>query len=316
MTLLSLEPVHYNTAAWVKENEKSFLPPVCNKMMHNTQLKVFYVGGGNQRKDFHMEEGEELFYMRKGDMHLPILVHGQFRTVHIKEGQVFLLPGRIPHSPQRPQADSVGLVIERERLEDETDGLRYFVGDTTDTLWERWFHCTDLGSQLGPVIREYFASTEHKTGDVVAGSGNVLENPPWEPRADRIVEEPFYLHDWLDKHREAVRRTGQVAMFQPRCYQSDVYVLGRGKGKRCFGARTETFLMQLEGEATVRVKGKDIHIQQDDCLLVPTGQEFEFSPSEDCMTLSTCMDPNNKTRPENNAQAFRKNKGFYQSLTD
>ena len=122
-------------------------------MMHNDQLKVFFVGGPNQRKDFHLEEGEELFYMRKGDMSLPILTQGSIRTVHIKEGDVFLLPGRIPHSPQR-EKDTVGLVIERERLRTETDGLRYYVGDTTDTLFERWFYCDDLGVQLKPIIEE------------------------------------------------------------------------------------------------------------------------------------------------------------------
>ena len=43
--------------------------------------------------------------------------------------QIFLLPGRIAHSPQR-QADTIGLVIERERAENEMDGLRY----------AEWFH--------------------------------------------------------------------------------------------------------------------------------------------------------------------------------
>lgn len=38
--------------------------------------------------------------------------------------QVFLLPPRIPHSPQR-QAGTVGLVIERARKEKEMDCLRY-----------------------------------------------------------------------------------------------------------------------------------------------------------------------------------------------
>lgn len=55
---------------------------------HQLQLKVFYVGGPNQRKDFHMEEGEELFYMKKGDMELIILEQGKFKTVKIKEGEV------------------------------------------------------------------------------------------------------------------------------------------------------------------------------------------------------------------------------------
>ena len=61
--------------------------------------QVFYVGGPNQRADFHLEEGEELFYMRKGAMTLPILTEGAIRTVHIKEGDVFLLPGRSDKKP-------------------------------------------------------------------------------------------------------------------------------------------------------------------------------------------------------------------------
>ena len=101
---------HNSTSDWLSKNEQFFLPPVCNKMMHNDQLKVnqtgeittkvtvspqvFYVGGPNQRKDFHLEEGEEFFYMRKGSMSLPILTNGAIRTVHIRQGDVFLLPGR------------------------------------------------------------------------------------------------------------------------------------------------------------------------------------------------------------------------------
>ena len=198
MTATNLNAVRLNTASWISENEQYFLPPVCNKMMHNDQLKVFFVGGPNQRKDFHLEEGEELFYMRKGDMSLPIMTNGQFRTVHIKEGDVFLLPGRIPHSPQR-EKDTVGLVIERERLLTETDGLRYYVGDTTDTLFERWFYCDDLGSQLKPVIEEFFASEEFKTG--APGPTSINKNPPWIPDSQRVVEKPFNLQGWLNEHR-------------------------------------------------------------------------------------------------------------------
>ena len=54
-----------------------------------------------------MEEGEEFFYMRKGDMTLKIVEGGIPKDVHIKEGQVFLLPAKMPHSPQR-QENTVG----------------------------------------------------------------------------------------------------------------------------------------------------------------------------------------------------------------
>ncbi len=51
---------------------------------------MFFVGGPNVRKDYHLEEGEELFYMRKGDMCLKIQEGGRFVDVPIKEGEVGL----------------------------------------------------------------------------------------------------------------------------------------------------------------------------------------------------------------------------------
>jgi len=288
------KPVHHNNKEWIKENEKYFLPPVCNKMMHNDQLKVFFVGGPNQRKDFHLEEGEELFYMRKGNMSLPILANGKFRTIHIKEGDVFLLPGKIPHSPQREE-DTVGLVIERERLPEETDGLRYFVDDTTDILFERWFYCDDLGVQLKPVIEEFFASEECKTG--VPGPDSVYKNPPWDPDSKKVVESPFNLQDWLDVHRRLIRSSGSHPLFSPTSYQSDISVLGLGKGSRNIPSPSETFLWQLEGSAVVTVGAEEFRLRRDETLLIPGRQDFLYAPSTESLTLSTVMDPANKNRP-------------------
>ena len=62
-------------------------------------------------------------------------------------------------------------MIERERLLEERDGLRYYVEEDdgkakseNDILFQRWFHCKDLGKELGPIIKTYFASEQHKTG--------------------------------------------------------------------------------------------------------------------------------------------------------
>eukprot|EP01126_Amoeba_proteus_P019262 TRINITY_DN198_c0_g1_i4.p1 TRINITY_DN198_c0_g1~~TRINITY_DN198_c0_g1_i4.p1 ORF type:complete len:134 (+),score=29.04 TRINITY_DN198_c0_g1_i4:159-560(+) len=76
---------------WLKSNVDSFVPPVCNKLMYGLpqgELKVMFVGGPNQRKDYHIEEGEELFYMLKGNMELPIMEKGKPKIVKIHEGEV------------------------------------------------------------------------------------------------------------------------------------------------------------------------------------------------------------------------------------
>uniref|UniRef100_A0A9J7XMD7 3-hydroxyanthranilate 3,4-dioxygenase n=1 Tax=Cyprinus carpio carpio TaxID=630221 RepID=A0A9J7XMD7_CYPCA len=147
------QSLHVNIDKWIAENESSFLPPVCNKLMFFYQLNIMYVGGPNVRKDYHIEEGEELFYQVWGDMVLKVIENGRHKDIHIREGEMFLLPARIPHSPQR-YANTVGLVVERRRLRSETDGLRYFVDNSTDVLFERWFYCENLGTQLVPIIKD------------------------------------------------------------------------------------------------------------------------------------------------------------------
>lgn len=136
----------------------------------------------------------------KGDMRLDIMDRGKLRQIPIKEGEIFLLPGCIPHSPQvrlsaqhsrvsrcacRPQrfADTVGLVIERERDPTEIDGLRWYVGNTDEVLYEEYFHCTDLGVQLVPVIERFMASDMYKSGkpDPHAPPPSHTVRPPGTP---------------------------------------------------------------------------------------------------------------------------------------
>jgi len=286
--------VYYHTPEWLQENSKFFLPPVCNKMMHNTQLKVFFVGGPNQRKDFHLEEGEELFYMRKGDMELPIMEQGKFKTVKIREGDVFLLPGKIPHSPQREE-NTVGLVIERERMDSETDGLRYFVGDTTDILFERWFHCDDLGSQLKPIIDEFFGSEEYASG--VPKDDSIEKNPPWNPDQNRATESPFNLQDWIDTNRRKIRSSGEVNLFDPVKYQSDIKVLGYGQGGQNITAESEIFLWQIEGSSKIEINDDETRLKRDSTILIPKDTNFEYIPTIDSITLFCMMNPANKLRP-------------------
>ncbi len=128
---------------WAKEHEQCFAPPICNKLMHKGQISVMFVGGPNSRKDFHVEEGGELFLQLRGAMELPTVQQGARKVVRIPQGHLFVLPRRIPHSPQRPEAGSLGLVIERCREVGELDCLRWYTDfeRCDEVLYERYFRC-------------------------------------------------------------------------------------------------------------------------------------------------------------------------------
>jgi 3-hydroxyanthranilate 3,4-dioxygenase len=153
----------HNLKAWVEENRHLLKPPVGNKMVwQDRDFLVMVVGGPNQRKDFHIEEGEEFFYQIEGDITLRVMEDGKPRDIPIREGEIFLLPAGVPHSPQRP-AGTVGMVIERRRRESEDDHLRWYCDKCGDILFDSQFHLVDLGKQLKPIIEEFYSREDLRT---------------------------------------------------------------------------------------------------------------------------------------------------------
>ncbi|XP_006159975.1 3-hydroxyanthranilate 3,4-dioxygenase [Tupaia chinensis] len=279
-------PVKVKT--WVEENRASFLPPVCNKLMHREQLKVMFVGGPNIRKDYHIEEGEEVFYQLEGDMVLRILEHGKHRDVVIRQGEIFLLPARVPHSPQR-FASTVGLVVERRRLKSELDGLRYYVEDTADVLFEKWFYCEDLGTQLAPIIQEFFSSEQCRTGKPIPDQ--LRKELPF-PLSTRSVTEPMSLTTWLDGHRRELQAGTPLSLFGDT-YETQVIAHGQGSSK---GPRqdVDVWLWQLEGSSVVTMGGQRLSLTPDDSLLVPAGTPYDWERAQGSVALSVTQDPARK----------------------
>src|SRR5690606_40634706 len=108
----SLNPLKLHK--WIKDNRDILKPPVANAQVYKEvdDFIVMVVGGPNSRKDFHYNETEELFYQLEGDIVVRIIENGKIVPIEIKEGDMFLLPAKVPHSPQRG-SNTVGLVIER-----------------------------------------------------------------------------------------------------------------------------------------------------------------------------------------------------------
>lgn len=84
------------------------------------------VGGPNDRPD-HDDPGEELFIQLHGDMQLNLIdpVTRKRSKVTVREGEMYLLPSHVRHSPQRSE-NTYGLVVERYRQPGEVDALEWY----------------------------------------------------------------------------------------------------------------------------------------------------------------------------------------------
>jgi 3-hydroxyanthranilate 3,4-dioxygenase len=149
----------FSLAKWIDENRHLLKPPVGNKVIwKDTEFICMAVGGPNSRTDFHVNQGEEFFYQIEGDMHLKIMspTEGLIK-VPIRQGEILLLPGNTPHSPQRPE-NTVGLVIERRRREGELDGLQWYCEKCQNKLFEEFFQLKDIETQFPAVFEKYYSS--------------------------------------------------------------------------------------------------------------------------------------------------------------
>ena len=155
----------FNFKKWIEEHRHLLQPPVCNKAVYvDGDFIVMVVGGPNGRRDFHWEEGPEFFYQLEGEMELRLMIDGK-REVHpLKEGDIFLLPPEIPHSPVR-FANSIGLVVERKRTENERDGLMWFCENCDHKLYEEFFALRNIETDFQAVFARFFESEEHRTCD-------------------------------------------------------------------------------------------------------------------------------------------------------
>lgn len=279
---------HHNILAWYEEHQDEFSPPICNKLMHKDQLTVMFVGGPNTREDFHLDEGSEFFYQIRGKMELPIIEKGERKLITIEEGQVFCLPSRVPHSPQRFEG-SLGLVIERKRQVDvELDGLRYYTDFTTckNVLWERYFYCDDLGIDLVPVVKAYMSSDECRTK--IPNKDSIVEKPPLKQDMTTSIPHPFHLRQWIEQHKDEIHNTAKgVKLFgnSHPCHEFDIKIYGNQNDGACTAvvheARVgmETWLHLLSGECEIVVDKKPTKLKEGDCCILPLNVPFETKMS-------------------------------------
>jgi 3-hydroxyanthranilate 3,4-dioxygenase len=148
--------------SFIAEHRDKLRPPVGNVCLYDGDFIVMCVGGPNRRRDFHIDPGPELFYQLQGDIVLRVYEDGAMRDVEIREGEMYLLPARTPHSPQRPP-DTIGLVVERKRGPDEPDALRWYCDACGEVVHEQTFALTDITTQIRAAIEAWEADEARRT---------------------------------------------------------------------------------------------------------------------------------------------------------
>ncbi len=165
----------FNFKQWIDEHRHLLKPPVGNQCVYDADdFIVMVVGGPNSRKDYHWDEGEEFFYQLEGDITVKIQENGKAVDVPIREGEMFLLPPRVPHNPVRG-ANTIGLVIERKRRETEKDGLLWFCENCNNKLYEEYFVLEDITTQFQGVFKRFYESDDLRT---CKKCGAIMAPPP------------------------------------------------------------------------------------------------------------------------------------------
>jgi len=153
----------FNLQVWIEEHREQLKPPVCNKQIfEQDDFIVMIVGGPNNRTDYHYNETPELFYQLEGEMNLAVVDNGKFTDITIKAGEIFLLPQKILHSPQRFE-NSIGLVVEQKRATGQKDALFWFCPECKTELYTEAFCLGNIETDLPKVFANFYDNEQHST---------------------------------------------------------------------------------------------------------------------------------------------------------
>jgi len=170
----------FNFKEWIDENRHLLKPPVGNKMIwEGGEFIAMVVGGPNSRKDYHINKTPEFFYQVEGDITLKVIDEGKQKDIHIRQGEIYLLPPNVPHSPQRGP-NTIGLVIEQKRPSDMEDELAWFCENCQHELFQESFSMKNIEKDLPVIFDKFYSSEKLRTCD----NCGVEMHPPKAVAAD------------------------------------------------------------------------------------------------------------------------------------
>ncbi|MBO9130660.1 3-hydroxyanthranilate 3,4-dioxygenase [Bacillus sp. 165] len=161
---MTLQTRSFNIMQIIENNKEFLKPPVNNKVLwEDSEFIAMLIGGPNRRRDFHVDPSDEFFYQVKGDCYVECInENGDREIVTVREGEMFMLPANVPHSPHRV-ADTYGIVIERKRAEGELEDFVWFCDQCNHEMHRTTLQLTNIETQVKEAIEQFNGSRELRT---------------------------------------------------------------------------------------------------------------------------------------------------------
>ncbi len=128
--------------------------------------------------------------------------------VKVKEGEIFVVPGGLPHSPRRFE-NTWGLVIERKRRDDEKEEFAWFCEKCDELVLSRIVNQGNIPSQVSAVYGEFNADPKLRT---CGACGYVFRRRRWPSDSVFWTRKNSFLTFCAEKFRDG---SGVVYRFKP-----------------------------------------------------------------------------------------------------
>jgi 3-hydroxyanthranilate 3,4-dioxygenase len=136
---------------------------------------AFVARGREYRSEFHINPGDEVMLMLKGEMRLHYRTpEGKEEVAILPEGSTIFTPAGVPHSPRFPP-DAFLLVIERKRQEGEIDRFHWYCRKCDNFLHEETFVVQDYTAD--PVSQAYKRFFDNEAFRTCKKCGDVMPAP-------------------------------------------------------------------------------------------------------------------------------------------
>ena len=180
-----------NFQRWIQDHAHLLQPPVGNQQIwQDADFIVTVVGGPNLRTDYHDDPLEEFFYQVRGNAWLSLWIDGKPERVDLKEGDIFLLPPHVRHSPQRPETGSACLVIERQRPPGLLDGFEWYCPQCGHLVHRVEVQLKSIVTDLPPLFEAFYSNEARRT---CPGCGTLHPGKTQAPPPRRPPDAPLYL---------------------------------------------------------------------------------------------------------------------------